>query len=470
MSFSVSLPDLENACSVNSIEFQAILYYCRGEDLNKGLLTQNCMELLELVDHYRDAHGNMPSDFLIFKAVGQTLQGDLLPYSYIVNRLQADFLHREVKYLCDRTSHSVDEDPISALDTLLEKTTQLIETTSLNSSGDDVVKFSDYPKRVEELLKFAPDDPQKTSIFNQLCSWGFPTLDRYTQGICEGDVCVIFGMTNEGKSFLVKKLAQQIVTEQQQKILYLTFEETPDVAVHMIDSLYTEVPSTSYMNRTLDMVGRLKVQKAFNRLTEEQNKGEIIIPPITNFRRGDLREVSKLIRLYGATILVIDQLTFTAKSLAWEDMGEFVRNLKVLCRDQKIACLLVTQAKKDSRSVWEIGYEAVAHSEEIPRTADTVIYVPPSAESVEAGTKLLKLVKTRRGEKEIIITIQWDLSSSIIREVGEYDGDVPSNNSRRTRFRPRQLQSHPLNGQASTPQNPMPSPIQRPVFDWGSSR
>lgn len=455
-----------NPISISGFEFQYLVHYLESGSIDGTLyLTPNALQVLTYIEQYETANKKLPPIGFLEQLTGQILNRDYFyELDFVKERIKLDYIEREVKTITDEGTRAADRDPLYALERIRDFSQDLYMRIRQAEDKDETLFFSDYEKRLNDLLLTDPNNPDKDStIFKTRCYFGLPTIDRSTQGLCEGDFALIFGQTNQGKSWFAKKIATHVVTKQHKRVLLLTFEEEANVAMHTIDSLYATIDSTQYMNRTLDSMGRIKLQQAFEGL--KQGCGELIIPPVEKMKRGSISEILTLVRLYNVDLVVIDQLTFTARSLGWEDMAEYARMIKTAARTLRIPFLGISQGKKDAKPIWDVGYEAVAHGEELPRTADTVVYVGNSNDSVEYGVKLAKLIKSRKGAKDIIIQLRWDLGTSLIEEIGEFTGPVPD--TRRGGRRRNNDDQQPSHSNTQQPEQ-AESCRNRPIFSWGT--
>lgn len=406
------------AISVSPYEFQLLVHYLGNAKISREYLSGNALYVLELLDNYEQRYGQRaPFDYLS-SITGERSVGELYPIPFLEERIQKEYVFRELSYIIEQGRSLISDDARKALTKVKSLTDDLDRKLFLEEINEQTEYFSDYDKRLSALLKTDPDNvnPDDT-VFKTRCYFGLPIIDMHTQGLCENDCVLIFGQTNQGKTMLTKRIATHIVTEQKKRVLLLSFEEEPNFAIHTVDAFYSGVNSISYMNRTLDAVQRMKMLNRFNELTQTGH-GELIIPPVEKYRRGSMVDIINLTKIHKPDVIIIDQLTFTAKSLSWDDMGQYMRDIKNTAKRLKVPIVVLTQGKASAKTIWEIGYEGVAHAEEIPRTADTIVYVGNDQDSPEVGIKLFKLIKSRKGSKNIITRNRWDIQLSLIEELG----------------------------------------------------
>lgn len=450
-----SIPTIQ----INVVELQLLTHYLMGEEIPSNYLSEEGRRVLELLDNYTLQYQQRPPLEYLSTIVQQGI-GQLHSVEFLTEALVQSYTKRELKYACEQATNAIDTNPAIALQ-FLEDSIQKLNTVKFTEAQREAVVFlSEYKTRIEALLACDPDNPDANNgVFKTICGIGFPSVDNEIQGLCEGDVLLIIGQTNEGKSMIAKRIAQHVAINETQRVLYLTYEEQTDVAIHMVDAMYAGVDSRQYMKRTLDAKGRLKLQEAFEKYEQMPTKGEIILPDVSSIRKGSIIDLANLIQHYNTKVIVVDQLTFVAKSLGWEDLSDYIRDLKTLARKMGIAVIGLSQAKKDAKPVWDVGYEAAAHAEELVRTSDSALYVAPNKDSVEVGVKLLKLIKNRRGAKDLIIKLRWDLDVMNILDMGVWEGPFPTKNKTKFTKKPNEAESNPA----------VPPIKSRNVFDWSAT-
>lgn len=398
---------------VTQNEFHLLVAYARGELINDKYLTKDAhLVYTTMSDYYTRYKSHLPEQYLT-DWCGKPIPIQLPAKPFMDEQIKRDWLTLVLQDRCDIIAGEAAQDPHKAWGKLNEEILSIAK--ELDFGGTEIVhRFSDYRERLKRIQEGNVDP-----IFTQLSSFGLPLMDKETYGICAGDLVIIAAKTNEGKSWLGKRITLTSAVDHHQRVLVLPFEEDLSVAIHRFDALYGNVPSIDYMRGFLDPSSLTRIQQRFDQL---QLRGDIIIPEEgIGLRKGSVPDILKLIRKYEANIVVIDQLSLFSKSLNWEDFATLTRDIKLANVMTNTATIAMTQASKFAKPIIEVGTECISNSEEIARNADSIIYGAPDSESRDPKVKYLKLLKTRRGAKSIITRNLWDLDVSRIEELGIYD-------------------------------------------------
>lgn len=404
---------------VSKIEFELVLHYLDSGKIPVQWLSEDCKRLLEVIDKYETEYQTKPTLTEIEQWVGLRRPDEIHAYTYLKDQVRQQFIENSMRSAINQNTLLLNTDPQNALTTLSHKLDEIRSVALDSDLLENTTKFSDFKERLSS-YEYERANPGESEVFKRICGSGFPTIDEYTQGFCRGDLIVIAGRTNEGKSWFSKKISHHVATCEGKNVLLLLYEENPTVGVHVLDSMSGQVSSIKYMKRSLSDYDYEKLKLSLFQI-DERCPGDIFLPNTHFIQRGSVSQLKAMIRSYNVDVLIIDQLTWFAKSFNWEDMSNTVHDLKNLARELGICLVCVTQAQNSSKPVLDVGDECVAHGQEIPRTADSLLYVAPDRESLIAGEKYIKLIKTRRGVKDVIVRVKWSLDISEIEEIGVLD-------------------------------------------------
>lgn len=399
------------------VEFQAIVAYLNNEDVEVNFLFGEAKRLYTWVEDFATKFNTYPTIDYIESLTGYNCPAELIPVDHINELLRKEWLARKIQLVSTNVSTGAVENPERALNDMANFLFEM--NCVLNKDAKSVIKFSDIDRRIEEY------ETLQKPIYNTRCTFGLPMIDGNTEGLCDGDVAIIVGDTNQGKSWLSKKVALNAVM-QGKKVVLLVFEEMENEAISRVDSIFGNVPSKQYMGRTLDAQQLMNLKKRVVewKVSRSGPKGELWVPKTTDIQRGSAVDIVKLYKTYDADLIIIDQLTLLSSSLKWDDMGGLLRDLKEAAVALQKPILVLTQTNMSVvKSIDEVGLEVIAHAKDITRHADTIIYVANDRDCDQIGTKFFKLLKTRRGKK-IITRNRWDLDFSMIEEMGEFIPEI----------------------------------------------
>lgn len=431
---------------------------------NTELLSDQAKQFFDQVQKYKTSYGaNPPIDFL------EGLCGKkFIPTNYdskfLTDQLVYEFLQFKLKYLSQQAQYLSHEDPKSAFSYLQQEVRNIGIKIDFDMS-ERIYRFSDYAVR---LARLKSGEKETDPIIKTRCNFGLPIIDDQTHGLCEGDFVLIAGQTNEGKSWLTKKIATDISLKQHKKVLMIILEEDERVAIHLVDSIFAKMDSKAYMMNNLPDYEKDRVLKQFEDYENlDVAKGDVIIPDANALlRSGNLMAVVDMCTQFQADVVFIDQITLISKSLEYYDMSDMGLQSKVIAKTMGIPVVGVAQAKKEPKSIFEVGYEVIAHSEELSRNADTIIYVAPDKQCLEFGVKYLKLLKTRRGQKDIVTRNRWNLSTSDIDEIGTLNPDEGDTTVQG--YRPKIKRTQDQGQQTSRPDSGVEVRNQRSNFSWAN--
>lgn len=349
---------------------------------------------------------------------------------FLYEQLEMQFMQFRIQSIAENARLISDNDPKEAYRYIQEESRKLNLHLSVTNQKK-ILKFSDYLIRLERMRS-----QEVEKVIKTVCEFGFNILDQQTQGLCAGDFCLIVAQTNEGKSWMTKKIVTNVCTRQGKRVLLLLLEEDCEIGMYTLDSIYAETASVEYMQGTLTEEEKTRIFDKFMEYHVQEKKGETIVPDARSLLRcGSMVQICQMVDEFSIDLVIIDQITLLSKTLMYEDMSRMALDIKTAARLMGIPIIGVSQAKSSPKALIDVGYEVVAHGEEITRNADTALYLAPESQCTEIGVKLIKLIKTRRGTKNIITRNKWDLGFSCIEELGMYEIDqtLQSNNRQKSK-------------------------------------
>lgn len=171
----------------------------------------------------------------------------------------------------------------------------------------------------EELEKWAKKNGQLRGL-----STGYWTLDRMTAGLCGGDLDIVAGVSNLGKTLLcVNMMARQIVLDH--KVAFITLEMSKR---EIAQRLYSIMGREYY--DALMQSNPLLVQKE-DRMPYESVKYAV-----------------EQAKEWGAEVVYIDHLHYFSRSMQnqAEGLGMITQEFKMVAREYDIPIVLVSQLRK----------------------------------------------------------------------------------------------------------------------------
>jgi replicative DNA helicase len=201
--------------------------------------------------------------------------------------------------------------------------------------------------------------------------FGIEGLDRLTDGIHEGELVVLSGLTKHGKTLLAQTASANLAKNQVPST-WFTFEVPPAQFLEpftkidsMLDHCYMPLEHKAY-----------NLKWVFHRILEGWRKN-------------------------GSRVVFIDHLHFImdiarARNPSLE-VGTIVRALKRLAVDRMLAIVLICHVSKGQKEVDEDSYEHLRDSSLIAQESDTVIFVRRRPEVGECAAKITVDLHRRTG-------------------------------------------------------------------------
>jgi replicative DNA helicase len=329
---------------------------------------------------------------------------------YIVYKFKETQLYNKVVPVIQEMANMAREDSFEAIEFIKEEIRKLIRETSIGGQGYDII--SGAGERLEEWER------RKKVEGLMGISTGIPQLDEILHGWLPGeDLTIIFGRTNEGKSwvllfFLVVawKLGNTVV-------LY-----SGEMSKHLVGFRFDSL-NEHFSNLGL-MCGKEEGLEDYPEyIAELRDKHRFIVVTPTDLggRRATVSDIRRMAEEYDADIVGIDQITLMEDERRGENkriqFTNIAEDLFALSEDMKIPVLAVTQANREvvkrqgatSPELHEIG-----ESDGIAQYASRVISI-----KVVDNVLRLSIRKNRYGLNNMDILMLWDIDRGNITPVIE---------------------------------------------------
>ena len=208
--------------------------------------------------------------------------------------------------------------------------------------------------------------------------------------IDEGDLHVLAGITNSGKSILANDIAIMVAGGK-------SFWEEPMCEVQG-KSLIVDFELSDYQTA-------IRYREGADMVPKEVIRAKLSSLGYSSGREALLDEVQGLIEVYAPKLLVLDNLTaLLGSSTAVSEVFEVMSRLKLLKEAYKMTVVVVTHLRKqNSKKRKPLTMDDIYGSSAITRFADSVTIL--GEDPNEESRKYLKLLKTRSGAcfKEVAV-------------------------------------------------------------------
>lgn len=337
-------------------------------------------------------YGTLP-DMATMKENGHSIKQAAEPAQYYVDRLAQRAVYSAVS---DRHAEFIEamknRDPVLIKQRLAE---MLVATRQVDYRQD-------YSTLMEQLRGIIGDYREaKRCPGLQGVTLGNPVLDAVTNGGQAGDLIVVAGRPNIGKSWKLLAMLRGAWK-----------------AGHSVAVVSMEMPSRQLSRRLLgmesglnpDMIRRGELSSAYGENMFYQTVERISnMPPIT-FLEGSFRktvaDVDNLVQQCSPDILMVDAAylvspTTAQKNASVRDLKNAVlEELKSLAIDRRIPVVLTWQlnreAKKNSKKGLDLSH--IAETDGLGQIASVVIGMTKGKVPLEASTREYQIIKNREGQ------------------------------------------------------------------------
>lgn len=285
-------------------------------------------------------------------------------------------------------------------DRLLLAARAVLELTPTHDSVD----FKKSPSSLTQYLKELKMGKQNT------LKYMFNSLDNATGGMAKGELIVISGRPEMGKSSLGRRLAGNLF-KQGANVLIMTLEESLDQYRRRLYSMLYGISYNKMKNQQLDQSEIDHWQKM--EYVRSQAKGNMFI--LGGKMTTSLTDITACLEKYKPDAMLIDGAYMmkvsrsSQTSFDWQQQAVIFNEIKKMALDYKIPIIAITQAGRQLNQK-DPKLEDMAYTDHIGRVADVAIYITDPQDSPIFRT--LTLSKNRDGirlSKGINLQVDFDL-------------------------------------------------------------
>ena len=334
------------------------------------------------------------------------------PDTYLVEGLQEEYLYGQCVPVANTFAKLVKENSFKAVDYLRSVVPKLSAHSSIQ--GVDLIKQAQ--KRNQARKK--RDD-------KFFLSTGFSELDNFLIGLKRGEeLLTIFARTNQGKSWLSLKIAQAVL-EQGQNVVMYSGEMSDDSTGYRFDALMQHFSNVGLIrNKLEDEDAYEKYISELERLEKIKNKFIVVTPKIL----GGRATVSKLITICEkeqAGALIVDQLSLMLDERAkkGDDRKQRYANISedlfAFSEQSGIPVVLAAQANRESVKDGENeipDLQGIAGADDIAHNSSKVLAIRQKEDCVEIAIR-----KNRDGSKGAVVKYSWNIDRGIFEFISAED-------------------------------------------------
>jgi replicative DNA helicase len=329
---------------------------------------------------------------------------------YLVYKFKETQLYNQIVPVIQEMANKAREDSFEAVEFIKEEIRKLIRETSVGGNGYDIV--SGAQERLEEYER------RKKVEGLMGISTGIPQLDEILHGWLPGeDLAIIFGRTNEGKSWVLLFFLVMAWKAGNTILLY-----SGEMSKHLVGFRFDSL-NEHFSNLGL-MCGKEEGLADYPDYIEElkqKHRFIVVTPSDLGGRRATVSDIRRLAEEYDADIIGIDQLTLMEDERRGENkriqFTNLAEDLFCLSEDIKRPILAVTQANREAvkrQGATSPELHEIGEADGIAQYASRVISI-----KVVDNVLRLSIRKNRYGINNQDILMLWDIDRGYITPVIE---------------------------------------------------
>lgn len=256
------------------------------------------------------------------------------------------------------------------------------------------------------------EDMQERGIFALSIPMGFPTLDRATGGLREGELAVLVGRTNMGKSYYLLHMLMSAWRAMHRPLVITMEMEARQLTARMV-GMDSGVNPRFIRDRSFSTRGLAAMAEV---VTDFQLR-----PPLTfvsGHKLKDAGDIEALIHETEPDGVWIDaayllKLAKKARASKWEMLEEVMEFLQGVCvRTKKPITLTAQMGRKQAikSTNLENALDNIRGSDAIGQLASVGIAIGPAPGAEGINHRLMRLFKNREGVKDIEWGAKFDFS------------------------------------------------------------
>lgn len=389
--------------------------------LTEEYFTEYIDEFNFIVNHYKE-YGNTPdtSTFLSKFPEDEILEVNESD-RYLIDTVREEYLYYKSVPIVQHIAELLKTDANAAAEYMIHATKEL--NPNYNLGGIDIV--ADAITRYNEFID------RKEHQDEWFFTTGFPELDDLIHGIQrQEEFFVIFARTNQGKSWILEKIATHI-WEIGFNVGYISPEMGPSSVGYRFDTLHSHIDNKGLMWGNDDVDNDL-YKKYIDELSQRKNKF-IVATPSDFDRRITITKLRNWIKKYNLQAIAIDGITYLSdergkktdnKNTSLTNLSEDLMGLSI---EMGIPVLTVVQANRngvvdsDSDDLPEL--DSMRDSDGISFNASKVIALRQNKD----GDLLMQIKKQRNGLVGKKLSYKWNAN------IGEFTYITTTDGSRTER-------------------------------------
>ena len=298
-----------------------------------------------------------------------------------------------------KAAHELDTDPEAGITLALSDLTKIQNDTSTRERIE--IYGEGYERRTNEYV----DNQLNNTKSKQGIYLGWDELNNHTYGIQKGELAVVVGIPNVGKSWVGSHIALE-AAKRKNKVYFASLELRKELTLMRLDCLASGVPYSRYERGELTPAELKRLKEAREEIMEYGDY-LLIDSPSRKSERTVLELYSKA-KHWGADLIVGDQLSWltteknygTASNFQTLQMAEVINDVASVNREMGMASLWLAQfnreamkGKKKRGDLAQIGL-----SSQIEQIVDWAFGIGCTKEMKSQEALILDIMKSRRSD------------------------------------------------------------------------
>jgi len=298
-----------------------------------------------------------------------------------------------------KAAHELDKDPEAGISLALNSLSKIQNDTS---TRERIEIYGDgYERRANEYVENALSAThEKRGIY-----FGWDQLNEHMYGIQKGELAVVVGIPNVGKSWVGSVIALE-AAKRKQKVYFASLELRKELTLMRLDCLVSGVPYSRYERGQL-APAELKRLKEAREEVMEFGEYLLIDSPSRKNERTVLELYSKA-KHWGADLMVGDQLSWltTEKNYGSQSnfqslqMAEVITDVASINREMGMASVWLAQFNREATKSKKGrgGLAQIGLSSNIEQIVDWAFGIGCTKEMKQQEALVLDILKSRRSD------------------------------------------------------------------------
>ena len=317
----------------------------------------------------------------------------------LIEELIAKYRKATTQSILLKAANALEDDPEAGISVALSSLTRIQSDTSTSERIE--IYGEGYERRTNDYI----DDSLSGARNKKGLYFGWEELTDHTYGIQKGELAVVVGIPNIGKSWVGSVIALE-AARRKNRVYFASLELRKELTLMRLDCLVSGVPYSRYERNQLtpNELHRLKEARE-----EVMEFGEyLLIDSPASAKERTVIELYSKAKHWGADMIVGDQLSWitteknygTASNFQSLQMAEAVNAVASINREMGMASVWLAQfnreamkSKKGRGSLANIGL-----SSQIEQIVDMAIGIGATKEMKQNEVLIIDILKSRRSD------------------------------------------------------------------------